>query len=172
MTTPTPRPDTPARLNLLQAVVAGVSRLPNTRAAIEGLILFLLVVAAGVWGAYQGVLVLSPASKDKMLWVWVGAFFIPALGEELAFRSWVPPRSPLLAVISLLLYLLWHPVQTLLHLPFGRPEFLDPGFMSLVAVLGLACTLSRIRSGSIWPAVVIHWGAVVVWRALFAGPAG
>ena len=35
--------------------------------------------------------------------------------------------------------------------------------------LGLACTLSRIRSGSIWPAAIIHWGVVVVWKALYAG---
>jgi predicted Abi (CAAX) family protease len=39
----------------------------------------------------------------------------------------------------------------------------------VVATLGLACTLSRIRSGSIWPSVIIHWGIVVVWIALFRG---
>ena len=39
----------------------------------------------------------------------------------------------------------------------------------MVACLGLACTLTRVRSGSIWPGVVIHWGVVVAWLALFGG---
>ena len=91
------------------------------------------------------------------------------LTEELAFRGWLRKGAPLAAVASLLAYIAWHPLQTLLQLPFGRPEFLDPRFLSLIAWLGLACTLSRIRSGSIWPAVIIHWGIVVVWKALYAG---
>jgi predicted Abi (CAAX) family protease len=75
---------------------------------------------------------------------------------------------PLAAVASLLAFIAWHPLQAWLNLPFGRPEFLDARFLSLVAWLGLASTHTRLRSGSIWPAVIIHWGAVVVWLALYA----
>ena len=85
------------------------------------------------------------------------------------FRGWVRKGAPLAAVASLLAYILWHPVQTWVGLPFGRPEFLDPAFLGVIAWLGLACTLSRIRSGSIWPAVVIHWGVVVMWKSLYGG---
>ena len=153
----------------LGEVFAGLKRLPDLRGAIEGLLLFLMVVAAGIWAAVSGVLVPDPAPRSEMLAISISAFLIPALGEELVFRGWLRKGAPLAGVISLLAYILWHPAQALLNLPFGRPEFLEPRFLSLVAWLGLACTLSRIRSGSIWPAVIIHWGAVVVWKALYGG---
>jgi predicted Abi (CAAX) family protease len=149
--------------------LAGLKRLPDLRGAIEGLLLFLVVVAAGFWATASGVLELRAAPRSAMLAISLSAFVIPALGEELVFRGWLRKGAPLGAIASLLAYILWHPVQTWLHLPFGRPEFLDPRFLSLIAWLGLACTLSRIRSGSIWPAVIIHWGVVVVWKALYGG---
>lgn len=152
----------------LGEVFSGLKRLPDLRGAVEGLVLFLVVVAAGVWAAMTGVLAPNPAPQADMLAISLSAFLVPALGEELVFRGWLRKGAPVGAVVSLVAYMLWHPLQTLLHLPFGREEFLDPRFLSLIAWLGLACTLSRIRSGSIWPAVIIHWGAVVVWKALYA----
>lgn len=156
----------------MQTLIRGLTRLPDFQAAVEGLLLFLLVVGAGIWGVYAGVLKLSPAASNEVLIISISTFFIPALGEELLFRGWLRKGAPLAAVASLLAYIAWHPFQEIANLPFGRPEFLDARFLSLVSVLGLACTLSRIRSASIWPAVVIHWGAAVVWRALFAAPPG
>lgn len=153
-------------------VVASVRRLPDLRAAIEALLLFLVVVAAGVWAAMSDVFTLDPVPRDSMLILSVSAFLMPALSEELAFRGWVRAGAPIAAVISLLAYVFWHPFQVMANLPFARPEFTDPRFLIVVATLGACCTLSRIRSGSIWPAVVIHWGAAVVWRALFAGAPG
>ncbi len=162
--TATPRP--------LITIMAGLRRLPDLRAAIEALVLFLVVVAVGVWAAMSGVLTLDPAPRDGMLILSVSACLMPALSEEWVFRGWVRAGAPIAAVISLLAYVFWHPIQVLANLPFARPEFTDPLFLCVVATLGACCTLSRIRSGSIWPAVVIHWGAAVVWRALFAGPPG
>ncbi len=153
----------------LTEAVAGLKRLPDMRGAIEGLLLFLMVVAAGIWAAMSGVLVPNPAPRSDLLAISLSAFLIPALGEELVFRGWQRKGLPVAAVLSLVAFILWHPAQAWLNLPFGRPEFLDPRFLSLVAWLGLACTLSRIRSGSIWPAVIIHWGVVVVWKALYGG---
>jgi predicted Abi (CAAX) family protease len=150
-------------------VFASLRRLPDFRAALEALILFLVVVAAGVWAATSGVLEPRPVSRDQVFAISLSAFLIPVMGEELVFRGWIRRGAPVAAVASLLAYIAWHPLQAVLQLPFGRPEFLDPRFLSLVAWLGLACTLTRIRSGSIWPAVIIHWGAVVVWKALYAG---
>jgi predicted Abi (CAAX) family protease len=139
------------------------------RAAIEALLLFLLVIAAGYWAVSTGVLRANPiASRGELLPISLSAFLVPALSEELVFRGWLRRGRPIAAVISLLAFIAWHPLQAWLNLPFGRPEFLDARFLSLVAWLGLACTLSRLRSGSIWPAVIIHWGVVVVWIALYA----
>ncbi|MDZ4759665.1 MAG: CPBP family glutamic-type intramembrane protease [Alphaproteobacteria bacterium] len=155
---------------LASNLIDGLKRLPDLRAAIEALGLFLLVIGAGVWAVYSGVLVLKPIeSSQELLLISVVAFVMPALGEELLFRGWVRRGAPIGAVLSLLMFILWHPVQYMAGSPFARPEFMDAGFLSLVSWLGLACTLSRIRSGSIWPGVVIHWGAAVIWKALFAG---
>ncbi len=150
-------------------IIASLKRLPDLRAAIEGLLLFLMVLAACAWAAHSGVLVLKPLHQDQLAVTWLSAFLVPTLSEELIFRGWVKKGAPIAAVGSLLAYIAWHPIQTLVGLPFGRPEFLDPAFLGLVAWLGLACTLSRIRSGSIWPAVVIHWGIVVMWKSLYGG---
>lgn len=167
MTEPTIPPEpafSPARQSL-----AALRRLPDIRAALEALVLFLLVLLAGAWAASAGVLTLDPMPRGQMMGIWISAFMTPALLEELVFRSWLPRGAPAVAVVSFVAYILWHPLQVWLNLPFGRPEFVRPGFLMVVACLGLACTLTRVRSGSIWPGVIIHWGVVVAWLALFGG---
>ena len=154
---------------LISNTIASLRRLPDLRAAIEGVILFLLVIGAGAWAVQMGVLVLDLAPSTNVGAISLSAFLLPALAEELVFRSWLPRGAPLAAVASFLAFILWHPLQHLLHLPFARPEFTDTSFLGLVAWLGLACTLARVRSGSIWPGVIIHWGVVVLWLALFGG---
>jgi predicted Abi (CAAX) family protease len=161
--------DNRGRTGPIADTIASLKRLPDLRAAIEGLILFLMVLVACAFAASNGVLDLKPLKQDQLAVTWLSAFLVPTLSEELIFRGWVKRGARLAAVASLLAYILWHPLQTLIGLPFGRPEFLDPAFLSLVACLGLACTLSRIRSGSIWPAVIIHWGIVVLWISLYGG---
>lgn len=151
---------------------AALRRLPDLRAAIEGVALFLAVMLAGAIAFQSGVLVLDPMPRASVGALSLSAFILPALVEELVFRGWLRSGAPLAAVAGFLAYVLWHPVQVWLGLPSARPDFLDPAFLGLVAWLGLACTLARIRSGSIWPGVVIHWGAVVVWLALFGGQPG
>ena len=99
------------------------------------------------------------------------AVLVPALGEELVFRGLLQPRrlsgawAYLGAVLSLGLFTLWHPIQVWTGWFTGQAVFLDPGFLIVVAGLGLACTLSIHRSGSLWPAIAMHWIVVVVWKA-------
>jgi predicted Abi (CAAX) family protease len=163
MTTPTAR---------AAALIRSLIKLPDFQAAIEALCLFLLVIGVGALAAWQGVLVLHHAPRETMSAIFITAFFLPALGEELLFRSWLRDGEPLVAGLSMIAFVLWHPLQYLAGSPFAHPAFIDPGFLALVAVLGFACTLSRLRSGSIWPGVIIHWGAAVVWQVLFAGASG
>jgi len=162
------RPTGPAT-GPVSETIAALKRLPDLRAAIEGVLLFVMVVIAGAWAAHSGVLQLKPRPTDQLMTTWLSAFIIPTLSEEVLFRGWVRRGAPIVAVGSLLAYILWHPLQTWIGLPFGRPEFVDPAFLGLVAWLGLACTLSRLRSGSIWPPVIIHWGVVVMWISLYGG---
>lgn len=103
------------------------------------------------------------------------AFFIPAFGEELVFRAaLVPGRGegtpPAGAVaLSTLLFTLWHVVETT-FLPGSAATFLRADFLALAAALGALCAILRWRSGSIWPAVVLHWIVVVAWQGWFGGP--
>lgn len=172
MTEPT-TPSGPAspepRFSPVRESLAALRRLPDLRAALEALVLFLLVLLAGAWAVGDGVLTLDPIPSSQMMTVWLSAFLMPALLEELLFRGWLPRGAALAAIASFIAFVLWHPLQVWLNLPFARPEFTRPGFIMVVACLGFACTLTRIRSGSIWPGVVIHWGVVVAWLALFGG---
>ena len=97
-------------------------------------------------------------------------FFIPALGEEMVFRVALAGRAGVeRATLALALFVLWHPVQVWLGLPMAQPAFLEPGFLIIAAALGLTCTLAWRMTGSVWPAVVIHWLTVVGWKALLGG---
>ena len=99
------------------------------------------------------------------------ALLVPSLAEELVFRSVLQPdrlssgQSWGASAISLALFILWHPIQFWTGWFTGQAIFLDPGFLVMAGLLGLACTLSVHRSGSLWGAVVLHWGVVVVWKA-------
>lgn len=99
------------------------------------------------------------------------AVLVPTLGEELVFRALLQPerlsgvRSHVGAAASLALFILWHPAQVWTGWFTGQAVFLNPGFLLVAAGLGLACTISVHRSGSLWPAVAMHWVIVVVWKA-------
>lgn len=98
------------------------------------------------------------------------AFFIPALAEEGVFRILLAGRrGRIRASLALAAFVLWHPVQVWLALPMAQPVFLEPGFLLVTAALGLTCTLAWRLTGSLWPAVVIHWLTVVGWKGLMAG---
>ena len=154
----------------LANLISGLIRLPDLRGAIEALGLFILVLLAGGWAAQAGVLTFHPLiDQNAITKISMIAFFVPGISEEVIFRGWLPRGQRVVAAISLVAFVAWHPLQVLIGSPFAEPLFIDPRYLLLVAFLGLCCTLSRLRSGSIWPAVVIHWGVVVIWKALFGG---
>ena len=104
----------------------------------------------------------------------LAVLFVPALGEEIPFRGLLVPgrdetRRPGLAIaISTALYVAWHPLEALTFLPQGA-MFLRPDFLACTAILGLACALMRWRTGSLWPAVILHGGFVAVWQTWLGG---
>ena len=101
----------------------------------------------------------------------------PALGEEPFFRALPLPHPTERAsrrhrlvgsALALVAFVLWHPLNGL-WTPRVWPVFTDPVFLALAALLGVACTLAYLASGSIWPQVLIHWITVVVWGLLLGG---
>ncbi|MET3663451.1 CPBP family glutamic-type intramembrane protease [Caulobacter sp. 1776] len=102
-------------------------------------------------------------------------FFVPALGEELPFRGLLTPgpdetRRPWLEIaVSTVLYTLWHVVEALTFLKSAAGVFLRPDFLLCCAMLGLGCAATKRKTGSIWPAVLLHWALVVVWQTWLGG---
>jgi predicted Abi (CAAX) family protease len=113
----------------------------------------------------------QPGLALRMLTV----LFVPALGEEIVFRGLLTPgrqelqRPALPIAISTSLYALWHVAEALTFLPAAATVFLRPDFLLCCAVLGLACAILRYRTGSLWPAVLLHWGLVVAWQTWWGG---
>ena len=114
--------------------------------------------------------------SHQILWL----FFLPALVEELIFRVWLlahPTEAVttmtwlMWAAISLVLFIIYHPLNALTFYRAGNPIFLNIVFLSLAALLGIACTVAYILTGSMWTAVVIHWLVVTIWLFCLGGKA-
>lgn len=102
-------------------------------------------------------------------------FFIPALGEELLFRSLlVPPPErampPWRWIVAVGLFVAWHPLQAVTFGPPWAALFLGPWFLLAVAALGTALVAQFRITGSVWPCVVSHWLVVLCWKLVFGGP--
>ena len=143
----------------------------DRRAWLEGLFLLaVLMVFAVLLGTRAHLFTFSPTTDwPGLIVIALIAIIIPALGEELVFRVLLAGRrGRWRGGAALALFVLWHPAQLWLGLPMAQPAFIDPAFLAITAALGLACTISWRRSGSIWPAVAMHWAVVVMWKG-FAG---
>lgn len=105
------------------------------------------------------------------------AIIIPSLGEELLFRAAILPAPtkntplPLASLLlSIALFVAWHPIQAFVFGPHWARIVLNPWFLAAVVALGLASARLYWKTGSLWPSVGLHWLTVVGWKALLAGP--
>lgn len=167
---------------LLDRVHLALASWPDRRGWVETAGLFAAFsLAALVLGASSGFLGLAlpaAAGTARLLAHVAGSLIFPALAEETLFRVLLLPhfaeRAPLSRAVkwtalSLALFIVWHPLNAWLFLPVARPVFTDPVFLTLAGLLGLTCSVAYLRTGSVWPPVLIHWLVVVVWKALFGG---
>ncbi len=100
---------------------------------------------------------------------------MPAFTEELVFRGVLVPdkgeiRRPVLWIgLAVLVFMLWHVFEAVVILPNAQ-LFLASAFLICAGVLGLACTIMRYHTGSLWPAVLFHGLVVWLWQTLLGGP--
>ena len=122
---------------------------------------------------------LSELPRKHLLLLGIIAIFTPSLPEETLYRVLLLPHSSeaaglnslvLTSMISLFLYVVAHPLLALVAWPWSRRIFYRPAFLLIVALLGIACTLAYLRTGSVWASTFIHWATIVGWKLFFGGP--
>jgi uncharacterized protein len=161
-------------LNLLRRVKTACITAPNRGdwQYAMGLLIVFAVVYLPI-GFSLGFLAIDlQFSVWTILGVFFSAFLMPGVNEELLFRALlIPHRTETMpvgkrrfyALMSLVLFVCYH-----LH-PFVPGFFRTPAFLIGAALVGVVCTLSYWRSGSIWPSIVLHWLIVVAWLLVFGG---
>ena len=162
-------------------LITAVSTLPDAEAWLHAaaLILIFTIIALpiGFQGGFLQIEVLR-ASWSKIIGIIATSLFMPAVIEELFFRVLLLPRTTekvsalglwFWGCISLAMFIAYHPLNALSFFPRGLKTFFNVVFLILAALLGLTCSIAYIQSGSLWPPVVIHWLAVVVWLLLLGG---
>ena len=140
------------------------------------LLVYVLLAALVVSGS--GFIKPSPLPLSGWGYLRLGLILLvaPSGLEEGLFRALLLPRPDergalLYAALSLTLYVLSHPANALLFRPAALNVFTDPRFLVVVTLLGVACTAATWTSGSLWPAIPIHWLTVFVWLGFLGGRA-
>ncbi|MEO0448417.1 MAG: CPBP family glutamic-type intramembrane protease, partial [Verrucomicrobiota bacterium] len=106
-------------------------------------------------------------------------FVFPGIAEEFVFRGLLLPARGergksgfpwWLLAGNVVVFALWHVVNAWAFFPDARPVFWDARFLVLAGWLGAACAWLYLRSGSLYPAIFLHWITVVLWKAFLDGP--
>jgi predicted Abi (CAAX) family protease len=175
----------PLLSRLVIRVWAGIVTFPNLAGWL--LVLWLLVgyaVVALPIGFITRFLTFNPLPKitsrktGHHLRSLIQLFFLPGLVEEFGFRLLLIPHPIetatskdiyLWSIISLCLFIGYHPINAWTLYKLGNPTLLDWRFLTLAGLLGGICTIAYLMTGSIWSAVMIHWLVVVSWLKIFGG---
>jgi predicted Abi (CAAX) family protease len=133
------------------------------------------LAAMAAVGFSTGLYALHPAQTAGLPLRLFTVLIAPAIGEEAPFRGLlIPSRSEnprpwVTLLIVTAVFTAWHVVEVMTFLPAARAMFLRPSFLACAAILGLGCGLARWRTGSLWPAVALHWLAVTIWQTWLGG---
>ena len=145
----------------------------NLAIAVGLYILFTLAV-----GWQSGFLTWQPQPRKLILRVLATSLIAPALLEEAFFRVLLLPDPTsnisifgftARSILSLILFVLYHPLNAATAFPQGKSVFFNSIFLCLATALGIICTFTYWQTASIWFSVAIHWLAVVLWLLCFGG---
>ncbi|MEG4282484.1 CPBP family glutamic-type intramembrane protease [Microcoleus sp. A006_D1] len=165
---------------LIHRITQAFSTIPDFTdwvvAAMLVLVYSAIALPIGFWSGFLKVDVQT--SGRTIAGVLAGCLLSPGITEELFFRVLVLPHpgenvSGLMLWFwggaSLALFVVYHPLNALTFYPIGRSTFMNPVFLLLATILGVACSIAYLLIGSIWPAVALHWLAVTAWLLLLGG---
>jgi predicted Abi (CAAX) family protease len=133
------------------------------------------LAAVGAVGFSSGLYTLRPANLTGMPIRLLTVLVVPALGEETAFRGLLIPsrdeasKPALQIVLVTSVFIAWHLVEATLIMPVAAPLFERPDFLACAGLVGLGCAVVRWRTGSLWPAVALHWSMVTIWQTWLGG---
>lgn len=165
---------------LIQRVVKAVSTVPSWESwGLAIVLLFLYTMIALPLGFKFNFIRFQPVTSLKLSGtILITCILTPAITEELFFRVLLiphPSETPnfwivgFWGLISLILFIIYHPLNAQTFYPPGLKVFFHPIFLTLAAILGIICSISYYQSGSIWTAAFIHWVIVVVWLLVLGG---
>ncbi|MBE9139629.1 CPBP family intramembrane metalloprotease [Nodosilinea sp. LEGE 07088] len=103
---------------------------------------------------------------------------VPALVEEGFWRVLMLPHPTemisdrkrwRLGLPMLGLFVVMHPFNAMTLYPSAFDTFTNPVFLLSATLLGLICTYTYWKSGSLWVVTAMHWLVVTVWLLFFGG---
>ena len=106
------------------------------------------------------------------------ALLLPATAEEVLFRVLLLPHKfeqvslvtkCLSGSISLVLFVIYHPLNAALLFRNAKETFTNFTFLTCAALLGIVCTMAYFKSGSIYPSITLHWIFVFSWLLVLGG---
>ncbi len=136
-----------------------------------------IALPIGFWQRFLKVRI-WPATPWQYVLLAVRLFLMPALLEEFVFRVLLLPSTRLAspvwlgwAVLSLMLFIVYHPLNAKTVYKAGSPTFFNPVFLVLTGLLGCACTIAYFWIGSLLAIALLHWVVVTVWLTGLGGMA-
>lgn len=139
----------------------------------------IIAIPIGLKSGFLQLQIWSANYTDKFLLI-LRCLFLPAISEELFFRVLLIPHPieitnwliwSVWALLSLILFIIYHPINASTFFKQANKTFFNRIFLCLAGLLGIACTIAYVLTGSFFVIVIIHWIVVVVWLMAFAGMA-
>jgi predicted Abi (CAAX) family protease len=137
-------------------------------------LVFVYATLALVLGRRSGFLPLGLRWRRPVPLLRAAGFLLlmPSLTEEVLFRVMLlphplegsnPSSTAAWGLLSVGLFVAYHPLAGRTWYRPGREVFEDPRFLVQCTVLGVACVAAYVFTGSLWAPVLIHWLAVTTW---------
>ncbi|MGM3308084.1 CPBP family glutamic-type intramembrane protease [Anabaena sp. WFMT] len=163
------------RLHLAFTTSINADQLKRILPPLFGLIALLLII-----GFKTDFLKIRLISKTwiEIIKITIISLIVPSLSEEIFFRVLFlphPSENPstksqiIWGLVSVILFIIYHPFQGMTWNHSGQDVFINPIFLSLASLLGVVCTITYLKTGSILLSVIIHWLAVVIWLVMLDG---